>query len=222
MNEYIKNSIRPFFSENRFETIIKVISKRTKYIIPVLEDLYDPHNIGAVLRSCESMGIFDIHIIENENQFKTTSVDRGSKKWLNINKNKAIKEDYKENTINTIKNLKEKGYKIIATFLDKNSKKLNDFKLDQASAIVFGNEKRGISNSVIKEADELLYLPMNGFVESLNISVCAALTLKHFALQLKEEHYLNEEEQIALLLKYTKEHIGIEKYDILKNYKKLK
>ena len=101
-----------FVTENRLNLINSILERRTRYITLVLEDIYQPQNASAVLRSCECFGIQDIHIIENENEYKINrDVSLGSNQWLNLHYyNKAA-----FNTTDALKVLKEEGYRLVAT-----------------------------------------------------------------------------------------------------------
>src|SRR5690606_12525524 len=139
-----------------------------------LENLFQPHNASAVLRSCDGFGIQDIHIIENYNKYKPNrEIDMGSSKWLN-----TIKYKEKENnTVECIRHLKSKGYKIVATTPHENDCLIDDLPLDQPTALLFGTELTGLTKEALNEADAFVKIPMFGFTESFNISVSVALAL---------------------------------------------
>ncbi len=170
-------------TENRNALFDKVIEDRTRYITVVLEDIYQPHNASAVLRSCDCFGVHDVHIIENRNEFTVSQdVALGSSKWLNINKYSG----QENNTRDAIRKLKKQGYRIVATTPHTNDVELYDFDVKKGkAAIVFGTELTGISDIVKEEADEFVRIPMYGFTESFNISVSAALVLQHLAHQIR-------------------------------------
>ncbi len=169
--------LSPHITEKRLDLFNRIAENRTKYLTVVLEDIFQPQNASAVLRSCDCFGIQDVHIIENRNEFEVdTEVSLGSSKWLSLNKyNKQ-----KNNSLDAIQNLKKQGYRIVATTPHINDQKLPDFDISAGkAALVFGSELPGISDIIMNEADEFLKIPMFGFTESLNISVSAAITL-HF------------------------------------------
>ncbi len=171
-------------TEKRKKLFKKVILERTRYITVVLEDIFQPHNASAVLRSCDCFGVQDVHIIENRNKYTLNpDVAMGSSKWLNLNK--YNQED--NNTRSALRNLKSKGYRIVATSPHSDDVELYDLDLEKGKvAIVFGTELTGISEVVKEEADEFLRIPMYGFTESFNISVSAALVLQHLAHQIRK------------------------------------
>jgi tRNA (guanosine-2'-O-)-methyltransferase len=175
--------LEAFTLDERKQQLREVVKQRTRYITVVLENIYQTQNANAVLRSCDCFGIQDVHIIENDNSFNINpQVVRGATKWLHLHRYNELAN----NTRSALKQLKKEGYRIVATSPHRNDVNLNDFDITKGkTAFVFGNEKRGISDIVLEEADEFMKIPMYGFSESLNISVSAAIILQHFANQLK-------------------------------------
>ncbi len=100
-------------TQERSERIRTILSKRTRYLTVVLEDIFQPHNASAVLRSCDGFGVQDVHIIENANRFQLQkSIELGTSQWLSIHRYNSREQD---NTTATVRHLKEQGYRIIAT-----------------------------------------------------------------------------------------------------------
>ncbi|MBC8315300.1 MAG: RNA methyltransferase [Bacteroidales bacterium] len=163
-----------FVSENKQQKFREIIQSRTRHITIVLEDIFQPHNASAVLRSCDCFGIQDIHIIENKNSYEVNpDVALGSAKWLNLIKyNKTV-----QNTTECLNGLKEKGYRIVATTPHKDDFTPENFPLDNKFALVFGTELEGLTDDALNLADMYIRIPMIGFTESLNISVSAAILL---------------------------------------------
>ncbi|MGC9355759.1 MAG: TrmH family RNA methyltransferase, partial [Mariniphaga sp.] len=157
----------------------------TSYITVVLEDIFQPQNASAVLRTCDCFGIQNVHIIENRNEFRVDrEVAMGASKWLSLHKY----NQKEQNSIEAIKRLKQSGYRIIATSPHLNDHLLPDFDLSKGkAAIVFGSELPGISETIMNEADDFLKIPMYGFTESFNISVSAAIVLYQLAQKLREQ-----------------------------------
>jgi len=186
----------------------KVVQYRSKHITVVLEDIFQPHNASAVLRSCDLTGVLDVHIIENRNQYEVNpEVALGSSKWLNLN----IYNEQKNNTIQTFQKLRKEGYKIIATTPHKNSQSLENIDLTEKVAVVFGTELTGLSDLAINNADEYLRIPMHGFTESYNISVSAALVLFTLTERMRKEKVdwqLSEKERLQTLLDWTRRSIN--------------
>jgi tRNA (guanosine-2'-O-)-methyltransferase len=151
----------------------------------VLEDIFQPQNASAVLRTCDCFGIQHIHIIENRNEF---TVDRevamGASKWLSLHKY----NQNDQNSLETIKTLKKMGYRIVATSPHIKDQLLPEFDLSKGKvAIVFGSELPGISETILSEADEFMKIPMYGFTESFNISVSAAIVLYQLSQKLRNQ-----------------------------------
>ena len=159
---------------------------RTRYATIVMEDIYQPNNASAVLRTCDCFGIQDVHIIENQNQYTLdTEVSLGSEKWLSITRYKG----HGNNSEKAMKKLKKSGYRIIATSPHKKETLLPDLDIAKGKfAIVMGTELTGISDTVKHYADESLMIPMYGFAESFNISVSAALILQSVRTKLQSSN----------------------------------
>ncbi|CAM1333322.1 TrmH family RNA methyltransferase [Tenacibaculum aestuariivivum] len=193
-----------FITDKRKETFNSVLNKRTRHFTVVLEDIYQPHNASAVVRSCDIFGIQDVYAIENRFTNKVSRhVAKGSQKWLNINR---YKEDG-DNTKACLDDLRAKGYQIIGTTPHTDSCMLSDFDVTKKSAFVFGAEKDGISDYIKQEADGFLKIPMVGFTESLNISVAAAITLNDVTARLRKTNLnwqLSKEEQRILYFEWIK------------------
>jgi tRNA (guanosine-2'-O-)-methyltransferase len=198
--DYLSNLI----SENRRQKFDEVLNYRTRHITIVLEDLYQPHNASAVLRSCDIFGIQDIHIVENKNVYTVNrDIALGSPKWLNTYKYK----DSQNNTELCINQLKEKGYRIVATSPHKNGCSIEELPIDKPLALIFGTELTGISDTVRNMADEFVQIPMFGFTESFNISVSVALCLHTLTRKLHQTNvnwHLNDDEKDELLLTWLK------------------
>ncbi len=197
-----------FITEERKTRFSEVIQNRTRHISIVLEDIYQPHNASAVLRTCDLTGIQDVHIIENKNEYNINpEVALGSSKWLSLKKY----NDGENNTISAINALKDNGYKIVATTPHKQSYDLTDIPLDNKLAIIFGTELTGISDIAINESDSFLRIPMYGFTESYNISVSAALTLYTLSQRLRSSEInwrLNESDKTDILLEWSRNSVS--------------
>lgn len=183
----------------------RVLDLRTRYVSVVLEDIYQPQNASAVIRSCDCFGVQDIHIIENRNRFELNpDVVVGASKWVDITYHNEKEND----TAEALQLMKKQGYRIVATTPHNDEVLLEDLNLDKGKvALVFGTEKEGISNVVREHADEFMKIPMYGFTESFNISVSAALCLHHITYKLRQSEidwHLTEEEQQEILFRWVK------------------
>lgn len=183
MNNKLLEFLSPHITEKRLALFNRIVENRTKYFTVVLEDIFQPQNASAVLRSCDCFGIQDVHIIENRNEFEVdTEVSLGSSKWLNLTKY----NEEENNSLTAIKKLKKDGYRIIATTPHTNDQELPNFDISKGKcALVFGSELPGISELIMDEADEFLKIPMYGFTESFNISVSAAITMHYLTDKLR-------------------------------------
>ncbi len=208
-------------TDRRKELFLSNLEKRTKYITVVLENIYQPLNASAVLRSCDCFGIQDVHVIENYNEFSPdTEVGMGASNWLSINRyNKK-----KNNTLECIALLKKQGYRIVAACPDSTKKPIEKFDLSEGkTALFFGAEVDGLSNTVLESADECITIPMYGFTESFNLSVSAAICLYQMRMKLEQKTIdwkLNEEEKDHILLnwlRYSIDRSEIVEKDFIRN-----
>ncbi|MBX9852441.1 MAG: RNA methyltransferase [Cytophagaceae bacterium] len=190
-----------FITENKRQLIDKVLESRTRHLTIVVEDIYQPHNASAVVRTCDCFGIQDLHIIENRNKYTVNpDVTLGSSKWVDIIK---YSHSNSNNTELCLRDLKAKGYKILATSPHKNDVDIEELPLHDKMALIFGNEKDGLSEDVMKMADGFVKIPMYGFTESLNISVSAAICIHEIISRLRNSDVdwrlsLQEKEDIKL------------------------
>jgi tRNA (guanosine-2'-O-)-methyltransferase len=164
-----------FVTPSKRERMERVIDRRTDRIQVVLEDIYQPHNASAVMRSCECFGIQNLHVIENRYEYTVNrDVAMGSSKWITLHR---YRDKAADNTRTCMKDLREKGFRIVATSLDPRSIPLEQYPLPEKVSLWFGTEEEGLSQTVLEEADEHVHIPMDGFTQSFNISVSAALCL---------------------------------------------
>jgi tRNA (guanosine-2'-O-)-methyltransferase len=196
-----------FLTDKRKSTFQKVLAERTKHFTVVLEDIYQPHNASAVVRTCDIFGVQDLHVIENRYINRVSKyVTKGAQKWITT---KRYKTDG-DNTTNCLNKLKKEGYQIIATSPHADASLLQDFNIDNKTAFVFGAEATGISDTVKENADGFLKIPMVGFTESFNISVAAAIILQEVTTRLKTSNIkwqLSSLEKETLYLQWIKETI---------------
>lgn len=199
----LSEHLESFLGDERKSLIRKVLSNRTRYITVCLEDIYQSQNASAVLRSSEAFGLQDVHIVENSNCFEINpNVVRGSDKWLTIHRY----SDSENPTMDAIRALKADGYRIVATSPHVDGVSLDDFDLTKGKAAVFfGNEHNGVSQTLLDNADEYLYIPMLGFTESFNISVAAAMSIHFLRQKLVSQNIsweLSDEEHDELLFSW--------------------
>lgn len=163
-------ALAELYSENKRQLFDRLAQHRTRHIAVVLEDIYQSHNASAVLRSCDCFGVQDVHVVENRNPFNPAGdVAVGSSKWVDYYKHSDIRQAYRH--------LHDRGYRIVATLPHENDTMIGDLDLSSPVALVFGTELTGLTSEAIDGADAYVKIPMYGFTESFNISVCAALSL---------------------------------------------
>jgi tRNA (guanosine-2'-O-)-methyltransferase len=214
MSKSLIDYLSELMTAERWQLMNKTIADRTKYLTVVLEDIYQPHNASAVLRTCDCFGIQDVHIIENKNKYSVNpDVALGASKWLSLKKY----NEQENNTVACINALKEKGYRIVATTPHTDDVNLEDFDLHKGkTALLFGSEQPGLSEIALKHADEFLKIPMYGFTESFNISVSASIILHHLRLRLNQSDIdwkLSKQENEEISLNWLKQ--SIKRSDII-------
>ena len=157
----------------RQERIERAIDRRQPDLSLVLEDIHDPHNVSAVLRTCDAVGVFRVHLVyvkETPPRKAFARTTSGSAaKWIEIVRHDSIGACYER--------LRVDGLRILVTALEAESVDVYETDLSGPVALIFGNEMRGVSDEAISGADGLISLPMLGMIQSLNISVACAITL---------------------------------------------
>lgn len=163
--------MRKFKTEERLKKIIETAQSRQFNLHVVLENIHDPHNVSAIFRTCDAVGVPKVSFLYTVEKFpKVSRVSSASaSKWIEIEKYNRTAE--------CINKLKDEGFAIYASMLDKNAVNLYDLDLTEKVAIVVGNEHRGISEEMQKLCDKTFYIPMRGMIQSLNVSVASAVTL---------------------------------------------
>jgi tRNA (guanosine-2'-O-)-methyltransferase len=160
-------------TSRRQERIESVLDRRQPTLTVVLEDVHDPHNASAVLRSCDAVGVLDVHLVYVDEEPPRKSFGRSTSasaaKWIRLHEYDSIDDCYAT--------LRKQGFQIAATALEPDSQDFYSLDLVRPTALVFGNEMRGVSEAAIAGADCTVYIPMQGMVESLNISVSCAVSL---------------------------------------------
>jgi tRNA (guanosine-2'-O-)-methyltransferase len=215
MKEKLILHLSKFATERRLKLFDRLLEYRTRYLTIVLEDVFQPHNASAVLRSCECFGIQDVHIIENHNIYRISpDVTLGSQKWLTLHRYNQTSD----NTATAIHHLKNRGYRIVATTPHRNNCTLENFDLRKGkTALLFGTELKGLSAVAMNMADEFVRIPLVGFTESLNISVTAALFIHHLGMKLRNDTtidwQLSAEEKQEIKLDWLKH--SVRKSDLI-------
>jgi tRNA (guanosine-2'-O-)-methyltransferase len=158
-------------TERRTNKFLSVLEHRQPDLTVVMEDIHDPHNVSAMLRSADAVGVMDVQLVYLSEEFPKLGKKSSASatKWINRRTFKSIEECYEQ--------LHGEGYLIYATHLSKKAKSLYDLDLTQKVALVFGNEHRGVSDTAARLADINFLIPMVGMIQSLNVSVACAVSL---------------------------------------------
>ncbi len=195
-----------YISRNRIERIREVLRHRTRHVTLVLEDIHKDQNASATLRTCECLGVQDVHVVENSSPFNVDEeVTIGASQWVTLHRYSTAGAD---NTQKCFADLRARGYRVIATSPDARSRPLEDVSLDRKPAFVFGNEEAGLSEYALEAADGCVRLPMYGFTQSYNISVSVAVTLTYVLERLRRSEIdwmLSDEEKKELTLVWYRE-----------------
>lgn len=157
----------------RREKFRRVVSKRQSNLTVVLENVHDPHNISAVLRTCDAVGIMEIYVIYSDTPLERLKMGKrsssGAKKWVDIRFYQDVETCFEA--------VREKYDAVFGTYLGEESRSVYDLDMNQSIALVFGNEHAGLSSQAKSYCDGNFIIPQLGMVESLNISVACAVTL---------------------------------------------
>jgi tRNA (guanosine-2'-O-)-methyltransferase len=158
-------------SDRRLARMETVLRQRQPDMTVVMENIHDPHNVSAMLRSCDAAGVLEAQLLYNIDTFpkigKKSSASAG--KWIERRKFKTVVDCYGK--------LRSEGFLIYATRLDDKALSLYDLDLTKKVAFVFGNEHRGVSDEAAADADGIIQIPMLGMIQSLNVSVACAIVL---------------------------------------------
>lgn len=176
----------------RKEKLLRVLSKRQFDLTVIFENVQDPHNIAAVLRTCESAGIQEVHILNHSIPphpkfgdglgFRSSS---SAWKWLTLH--------YHDNLQACVDQVRQEGFSLMATALNEKAVDLYEVDFTQKLALVFGNEKKGVSEEMLLRCDGNFLIPQVGIIQSLNISVACAICLYEAYRQKKNKgHYQNQ------------------------------
>ena len=164
-------------TERRLKRVIETASQRQAGLMMLMEDVHNPHNLMAIARSCDAFGIQNIAFtMEDKNLFDPKQLGKissaSASKWLDY-------RIFEHGTRDALTTLKSEGWHIMATWVNPDAKSIYeiDFTEHEKLVLMVGNEKEGISQAAIEHADSYMYIPMQGMIESFNVSVAAALTL---------------------------------------------
>ena len=185
----------------RYNRLTSVLNKRQPDLTVVLENVFDPHNVSAVMRTCDAVGIQDVFILNDRIPphkkwgYRSSST---AAEWLTIHQFTNVEECFSE--------LRKRYKKIYATHLSENATTLHQLDLTESVALVFGNETFGVSEEITKLVDGTFIIPQVGIIKSLNISVACAVTLyEAFRQKQITGHYDNPKLREQQLIELKKE-----------------
>lgn len=189
----------------RYQRLLHVLNKRQNNMTVVLENVFDPHNISAVMRTCDAVGIQDIYVLNNKiPRHKKWGAKSSSSaaKWLTVHQFTDVHACFDE--------LRKNYNKILTTHLSSDAVEIYELDFTESIALVFGNEHEGVSDEIRKLADGNFVIPQVGIIKSLNISVACAVTLyEAYRQKSRAGHYevsgLTERRRSALLQEWGME-----------------
>ena len=189
-------------SEARWQRMLDVLAQRTRFVTVVMDNLYQVHNASAVMRTCEAMGVQDLHLVQRAQGLSLErGIAMGAEHWMT-----SQRYHNEAGTRACIEHLRAQGYRLVATSPHA-EKSLDDLTLDQPTALLFGEEKPGLSEAMMAASDVQVRLPMVGFTESYNVSVSVALCLDPLLRRLRRstlDWSLTQAERDELLLAWSR------------------
>ncbi|MFQ3191961.1 MAG: tRNA (guanosine-2'-O-)-methyltransferase [Paraglaciecola sp.] len=162
-------SAEVFMSPERYARIRHFLSQRQPSLTLCLEQLDKPHNVSAIVRSCDAVGVYEMHAVWDEKPQIRKSTAMGSENWVYTKEHLCIED--------AVNHLKTRKMQVLVTNLSESSVDFRDIDYTQPTAIILGQEKHGATEEALAAADQDIIIPMVGMVQSLNVSVAAALIL---------------------------------------------
>jgi tRNA (guanosine-2'-O-)-methyltransferase len=154
----------------RTARVIDVLLRRLSSVTVVMENLADPHNASAVLRTAEGLGLDAIHVVEQPNRWeKNAAIAKGADRWIEVVRHQGLAR--------CLGDLSARGFQLFAADVGPGCVPVHDIDVARPVALVFGSERDGLSRRALALTDARFTVPMFGFVESFNVSVSAALAL---------------------------------------------
>ncbi len=155
----------------RQERMRQVLSRRQSDLSIVINNIHDPHNVSAILRSCDAFGVQQVHLYYTREKFPKLGhgSSASAKKWVEQKRHDSARQ--------MIADFHARGVQCVGTGFSPSATPLHEFDFSRPTAIVLGNEHRGLDDDLFSLLDGELYIPMQGMVQSLNVSVAAAIFL---------------------------------------------
>ena len=195
--------LKQFLTDERLSKIEHFSQESSDFVLPVMEDVYQFRNAAAIVRSVEACGFHHVVALEEENVFNPNlKVTKGAETWVKVEK--------MPNNLDSLKEIKNRGYKILAVSPEKNATMLPDYEVKEPIALVFGTELEGVSDEILDFADETLAIPMFGFTKSFNVSVAAAICMYELKQKLMKsgiDYKLSKEKLLELKIRWAKNSI---------------
>ena len=191
--------LKQFLTDERLSKIEHFSQESSDFVLPVMEDVYQFRNAAAIVRSVEACGFHHVVALEEENIFNPNlKVTKGAETWVKVEK--------MPNNLDSLKEIKSRGYKILAVSPENNATMLPDYEVKEPIALVFGTELEGVSDEILEFADETLAIPMYGFTKSFNVSVAAAICMYELKQKLMKsgiDYKLSEEKLLEMKIRWT-------------------
>jgi tRNA (guanosine-2'-O-)-methyltransferase len=202
-NQEIYDYLQQFLTDERLSKIEHFSKESSDFVLPVMEDVYQFRNAAAIVRSVEACGFHHVVALEEENVFNPNlKVTKGAETWVQVEK--------MPNNLDSLKEIKSRGYRILAVSPEKNATMLPDYEVKEPIALVFGTELEGVSDEILDFADETLAIPMFGFTKSFNVSVAAAICMYELKQKLMKsgiEYQLSDQKLLELKIRWAKNSI---------------
>ena len=190
-------------TNKRKERILSVLKRRQKDLTLVLNNIHDPHNVSAILRSCDAFSVFQVQLLYNSQPFPSLGhkSSASAKKWLEIKRYTESQE--------LMQDLRSQRMQTLTAGFGPKAVPVYDWDLTLPTAIILGNEHSGVEQEVISQASGEIYIPMQGMVQSLNVSVAAAIILyeawrQRLSKNTLEAHSLDPEEIESMYQTWSK------------------
>lgn len=186
----------------RLEKLERVLSLRQKDLTLVLANIHDPHNVSAIYRSCDAFGVPRVHLYYTDTAFPTlgASSSASARKWVD-----TVRHKDKESLMSA---MRAEGMQVLATSCTPKAKPLQEYDLVRPTAIIMGNEHRGVDTELVDAVDGEVYIPMYGMIQSFNVSVAAAVILSEASRQRRlagkyDSPTYSEEEYATILARWA-------------------
>ena len=156
-------------SPERFARIQQVLAARQTDLTVLMEEVHKPHNVSAIVRTADAIGIHKVHAVWQENPALRKGTALGSELWVRM--------QHHDSTLDAVRHFKSQGMQVLVTHLDENAVDFREPDYNLPTAIIMGQEKDGATEDAVNAADQSIIVPMIGMVQSLNVSVAAAIIL---------------------------------------------